>query len=33
MGSVRAITDEANFQSELASAGTKLVVADFTATW
>ncbi|KAJ8976317.1 hypothetical protein NQ317_010271 [Molorchus minor] len=33
MGSVRQITDEANFQTELASASTRLVVADFTATW
>ncbi|XP_076267639.1 thioredoxin-like [Rhynchophorus ferrugineus] len=33
MGSVKTVTDEANFQSELANAGTKLVVVDFTATW
>jgi len=33
MGSVRNVDDEAHFQSELAAAGTKLVVADFTATW
>lgn len=33
MGTVRNITDEAHFQTELANAATKLVVADFTATW
>ncbi|XP_030766301.1 thioredoxin-like protein 1 [Sitophilus oryzae] len=33
MGLVKAVTDESNFQAELASAGTKLVVVDFTATW
>ncbi|ERL89574.1 thioredoxin-like protein 1 [Dendroctonus ponderosae] len=33
MGSVKEITDEANFQAELSNAGTKLVVVDFTATW
>lgn len=33
MGSVRVITDEAHFQTELANAATRLVVADFTATW
>jgi len=30
---VRVINDEAQFQAELASAGIKLVVVDFTATW
>jgi len=33
MGSIRTITDEAHFQSELTNASTRLVVADFTATW
>ncbi|XP_022914878.1 thioredoxin-like protein 1 [Onthophagus taurus] len=33
MGSVRVINDEPHFQSELANATNKLVVADFTATW
>ncbi|XP_023024831.1 thioredoxin-like [Leptinotarsa decemlineata] len=33
MASVKAITDESHFQSELANASTKLVVVDFTATW
>ncbi|XP_066253640.1 thioredoxin-like protein 1 [Euwallacea similis] len=33
MGFVKAVTDEANFQAELANAGTKLVVVDFTASW
>lgn len=31
--SVRAINDEAHFQTELASAVNKLVVVDFTASW
>jgi len=30
---VRSINDEAHFQSELSSAGVKLVVVDFTAQW
>jgi len=30
---VRSINDEAHFQTELASAGIKLVVVDFTASW
>lgn len=30
---VKAINDEAHFQAELAAAGAKLVVVDFTATW
>lgn len=33
MGSVKAITDEAHFQTELANAAARLVVADFTASW
>lgn len=33
MGLVKEVTDEANFQAELSTAGTKLVVVDFTATW
>lgn len=31
--SVKSITDEGHFQAELAAAGGKLVVVDFTATW
>ncbi|XP_058817117.1 thioredoxin-like [Topomyia yanbarensis] len=30
---VKAITDEAHFQTELAAAGGKLVVVDFTVAW
>lgn len=30
---VRVINDDAHFQAELSSAGVKLVVVDFTATW
>lgn len=33
MGSIKVITDEAHFQTELSSASTRLVVVDFTATW
>ncbi|KAG5878316.1 hypothetical protein JTB14_025366 [Gonioctena quinquepunctata] len=33
MGSVKVITDEAHFQTELSNASARLVVADFTATW
>lgn len=33
MGLVRHINDEAHFQSELAGAAARLVIADFTATW
>lgn len=33
MGSVRAITDESHFQSELSTASARLVVVDFTASW
>lgn len=33
MSLVKAVNDEAHFQAELASASTKLVVADFTASW
>lgn len=31
--SLRVINDDAHFQSELAAAGIRLVVVDFTATW
>lgn len=31
--SVREITDENHFQAELSTAGIKLVVVDFTASW
>lgn len=33
MGLAKVITSETHFQAEMASAGTKLVVVDFTATW
>uniref|UniRef100_A0A6P7GMQ4 Thioredoxin-like n=1 Tax=Diabrotica virgifera virgifera TaxID=50390 RepID=A0A6P7GMQ4_DIAVI len=33
MGSIRVITDETHFQTELTNAATRLVVVDFTATW
>ena len=33
MGIVRVVNDEPQFVSELNSAGTNLVVVDFTATW
>ncbi|XP_043251191.1 thioredoxin-like protein 1 [Colletes gigas] len=33
MGAVRVINDDGQFYGEMASAGTKLVVVDFTATW
>lgn len=33
MGLATVIENEAHFQTEMANAGTKLVVADFTATW
>ncbi|CAK9834106.1 Thioredoxin-like protein 1 [Anthophora retusa] len=33
MGAVRVINDDSQFYGEMASAGTKLVVVDFTATW
>ncbi|KAK9883962.1 hypothetical protein WA026_004899 [Henosepilachna vigintioctopunctata] len=33
MSLVKIINDEAHFQAELAAASTKLVVADFTASW
>ncbi|XP_029032748.1 thioredoxin-like protein 1 [Osmia bicornis bicornis] len=33
MGAVRVINDDGHFYGEIASAGTKLVVVDFTATW
>lgn len=31
--SVRVINDDAHFHSELAAAGIKLIVVDFTASW
>lgn len=33
MGLATIIENEAHFQTEIGSAGTKLVVVDFTATW
>lgn len=33
MGAVRVINDDGHFLGEMSSAGTKLVVVDFTATW
>lgn len=33
MGLVRIVNDDGGFAGELASAGVKLVVVDFTATW
>ncbi|KAG8035717.1 hypothetical protein G9C98_001145 [Cotesia typhae] len=33
MGLVRALEHDRDFQTELASAGTKLMIVDFTATW
>ena len=33
MGTVRIINDDSHFHGEMSSAGTKLVVVDFTATW
>ena len=33
MSAVKQVQDEGQFQSELASAGSKLVVVDFTASW
>ncbi|XP_017881940.1 thioredoxin-like protein 1 [Ceratina calcarata] len=33
MGAVRVINDDSQFYGEMASAGAKLVVVDFTATW
>lgn len=33
MGAVRVINDDGQFYGEMASAGAKLVVVDFTATW
>ena len=32
-GNVKVLTEDSQFQLELTSAGTKLVVADFFATW
>ena len=33
MSSVKVVADDGQFQSELSSAGSKLVVVDFTASW
>lgn len=33
MGLLTVINDEGHFQSEMAQAGVKLVVVDFTASW
>ncbi|XP_044264016.1 thioredoxin-like protein 1 [Tribolium madens] len=33
MGTIKVINDESHFQTELANAATRLVVADFTASW
>jgi len=33
MAAVKVVADDAQFQSELSSAGSKLVVVDFTASW
>jgi len=33
MGAVRIINDDRHFNGELANAGQKLVVVDFTASW
>lgn len=33
MGMVRALNHDRDFQAELANAGIKLVIVDFTATW
>ena len=33
MSEVKQVQDDAQFQSEMASAGTKLVIVDFTASW
>ena len=33
MSEVKQVQDDAQFQAELASAGTKLVIVDFTASW
>ncbi|RZC38103.1 thioredoxin-like protein 1 [Asbolus verrucosus] len=33
MGTIKVINDESHFQSELSNASTRLVVADFTASW
>lgn len=32
-GNVKIISDDAQFRPELANAGSKLVVVDFTASW
>ena len=33
MAAVKVVADDSQFQSELSSAGSKLVVVDFTASW
>ena len=33
MSAVKVVPEDSSFQAELASAGSKLVVVDFTATW
>jgi hypothetical protein len=33
MGTIKVINDELHFQTELSNASTRLVVADFTASW
>ena len=33
MGSVRVLADDSQFAAEMNVTGTKLVVADFTASW
>merc|ERR1712154_391296 len=33
MSAVKVLADDAQFQAELSSAGSKLVVVDFTASW
>ena len=33
MSAVKVVPEDSSFQAELSSAGSKLVVVDFTATW
>ena len=33
MSEVKQVQDDAQFQAEMTSAGTKLVIVDFTASW